>query len=261
VLDYVRSRPTQLATEVPPAKEEPFSTPRSWHCVSDALHSFGDDIAPDHLDALLFGCLTRDHAVGFKAFSQADPQQVQRAQDPEGRRALALRARRPRPHLLPDAEPARPADQGTVFNDAMRLSSPLWLGVLSLATLVLALGGPKRLPVPSTVSDLAVQLAALHWWRSLKVGELPEQFELPPEIAQWGRLPLEDIAARLRSEPSNEVLDGDWTLTRSPAVALMLPGARPTRWTGIGGQPANRPRRSVRPGHGRQRQARASGAA
>jgi hypothetical protein len=68
VLDYVRSRPTQLATDVPPAREEPFSTPRSWHAVSDALHSFGDDIAPDHLDALLFGTLTRDHAIGFKAF-------------------------------------------------------------------------------------------------------------------------------------------------------------------------------------------------
>ena len=68
VLDYVRARPTQLATEVPPAKEEPFSTPRSWHCVSDALHSFGENVAPDHLDALLFGCLTRDHAIGFKAF-------------------------------------------------------------------------------------------------------------------------------------------------------------------------------------------------
>jgi len=68
VLDYIRSRPTQLATEVPPTKEEPFSTPRSWHCVSDALHAFGEDIAANHLDALLFGCLTRDHAIGFKAF-------------------------------------------------------------------------------------------------------------------------------------------------------------------------------------------------
>jgi len=68
VVDYIRSRPTQLATEVPPAKEEPFSTPRSWHCVSDALKSFGDEIAPNYLDALLFGCLTRDHALGFKAF-------------------------------------------------------------------------------------------------------------------------------------------------------------------------------------------------
>ena len=68
VLDYVRARPSQLATDVPPAREEPFSTPRSWHGVSDALHSFGADIAPDHLDALLFGSLTRDHAIGFKAF-------------------------------------------------------------------------------------------------------------------------------------------------------------------------------------------------
>ena len=68
VLDYVRSRPTQLATDVPPAREEPFSTPRSWHGVSDALHSFGENIAADHLDALLFGSLTRDHAIGFKAF-------------------------------------------------------------------------------------------------------------------------------------------------------------------------------------------------
>jgi hypothetical protein len=68
VLDYVRSRPTQLATEIPPAKEEPFSTPRSWHAVSDALHAFGDAIAPHHLDAVLFGSVTRDHAVGFKAF-------------------------------------------------------------------------------------------------------------------------------------------------------------------------------------------------
>jgi MoxR-like ATPase len=68
VLDYVRSRPSQLFTEVPPAKEEPFSTPRSWHAVSDALHAFGDDIASDHLDAVLFGSLARDHAVGFKAF-------------------------------------------------------------------------------------------------------------------------------------------------------------------------------------------------
>jgi hypothetical protein len=64
----VRSRPSQLFAEVPPAKEEPFSTPRSWHAVSDALHAFGDDIAADHLDAVMFGSLARDHAVGFKAF-------------------------------------------------------------------------------------------------------------------------------------------------------------------------------------------------
>jgi AAA domain (dynein-related subfamily) len=95
VLDYVRSRPSQLSTEVPPAKEEPFSTPRSWHAVSDALHAFGDHIAPDHLDAVLFGSVTRDHAVGFKAFLKQDPQPVQRAQDSQRRRELAERARGP----------------------------------------------------------------------------------------------------------------------------------------------------------------------
>jgi MoxR-like ATPase len=68
VLDYIRSRPAQLATEVPPAKEEPFSTPRSWHTVSDALLAFGESVTAEQLDALLFGCLTRDHALGFKAF-------------------------------------------------------------------------------------------------------------------------------------------------------------------------------------------------
>jgi hypothetical protein len=68
VIDYIRARPTQLITELPPTKEEPFSTPRSWHCVSDALGSFGETIRAEHLDALLFGCLSRDHALGFKAF-------------------------------------------------------------------------------------------------------------------------------------------------------------------------------------------------
>ena len=68
VLDYVRARPNQLSTPVPPTKEEPFSTPRSWHAVSDALKACGEGVSPDLLDALLFGSLSRDHAVGFKAF-------------------------------------------------------------------------------------------------------------------------------------------------------------------------------------------------
>jgi predicted metal-dependent peptidase len=109
-----------------------------------------------------------------------------------------------------------------VFNDALKLDAPHWLGVLALATLVLAVGAPRRLPVPAALSDLAAQLAALHWWQQLKPGLLPEHFDLPPELLQWGRQPVEQIAARLRSEPPDEVLDGAWTLTRSTAP-LMLP--------------------------------------
>lgn len=112
-----------------------------------------------------------------------------------------------------------------VFNDTLKLDAAHWLGVLSLAVLVLASGGPKRLAVPSALSDLAAQLAALHWWQQLRTGLLPEHFELPPELLKWGRLPLEEIAARLRSEPPDEVLDGAWTLTRS-AAPLMLPAPK-----------------------------------
>lgn len=32
--------------------QEPFSTPRSWHMLSDALHPFGDDLAAEVLAVL-----------------------------------------------------------------------------------------------------------------------------------------------------------------------------------------------------------------
>ncbi len=116
------------------------------------------------------------------------------------------------------------------FNDQLKLDTSQWLGVFALATLVLAVGGPRRLPIPSPVSDLAAQLAALHWWQQLRVGVLPEHFELPPEFVQWGRQPVEEIANRLRSEPPDDILDGAWTLTRS-AEPLMLPAPPASRWS------------------------------
>jgi len=67
VLDYLRLRPDHLWHE-PPKHEEPFSTPRSWHMLSDALHSFGDGIADTLLEALAFGLLTPAHAGQFKGF-------------------------------------------------------------------------------------------------------------------------------------------------------------------------------------------------
>ncbi|WP_157991556.1 DUF2201 family putative metallopeptidase [Caldimonas tepidiphila] len=112
------------------------------------------------------------------------------------------------------------------IQDTLSLDVPTWLGVLSLATLVLALGAPARLPTPSHRSDLAAQLAALHWWRSLKIGRLPEHFELEPEFLAWGRLPLEEIAARLEHDPLAEQLGSDWTLTRSADALLMHPSER-----------------------------------
>jgi len=67
VLDYITLRPDQLWSQ-PPKTEEPFSTPRSWHMLSDALHSYGDDITDEWLGVLAYGCLSPQHAGQFKAF-------------------------------------------------------------------------------------------------------------------------------------------------------------------------------------------------
>ena len=86
------------------------------------------------------------------------------------------------------------------FNEELRLSAPQWAGVLSLAVLMQALDAPHQLPLPDPASDMAAQLAALHWWRTLKIGELPDWMDLPAELLAWGRLPLPELAARLRHE-------------------------------------------------------------
>ncbi len=52
----------------PPKYEEPFSTPRSWHMLSDALHAYGDKLSDGELEALAFGCLSPQHTTQFKAF-------------------------------------------------------------------------------------------------------------------------------------------------------------------------------------------------
>jgi hypothetical protein len=68
VLEYIQNRPDHLWSQ-PPKHEEPFSTPRSWHMLSDALHGFGEgEIGERWLEALAFGCLTPHHAGQFKAF-------------------------------------------------------------------------------------------------------------------------------------------------------------------------------------------------
>ncbi len=67
VVEYLQLRPDHLWNE-PPKHEEPFSTPRSWHMLSDALHSFGEQIGEQLLEALAFGLLTPAHAGQFKGF-------------------------------------------------------------------------------------------------------------------------------------------------------------------------------------------------
>jgi hypothetical protein len=67
VLEYIQTRPDHLWSQ-PPKHEEPFSTPRSWHMLSDALHGYGEHVADDLLEVLAFGCLSPAHAGQFRAF-------------------------------------------------------------------------------------------------------------------------------------------------------------------------------------------------
>lgn len=67
VLDYLTERPDQLWV-APPKTEEPFSTPRSWHMLSDALHSFGEGVDEATVRLLAAGTLTGQHAAGFAAY-------------------------------------------------------------------------------------------------------------------------------------------------------------------------------------------------
>lgn len=69
VIEYLQQRPDHLWS-APPKHEEPFSTPRAWHMLSDALRSFGDAPSPSMVEALAYGCLTPQHAAQFKAFGK-----------------------------------------------------------------------------------------------------------------------------------------------------------------------------------------------
>lgn len=69
VVDYISQRSEHLFSE-PPKTEEPYSTPRSWHMLSDALYEFGDTISEEMLRVLVYGCLSPSHAGMFLAFTK-----------------------------------------------------------------------------------------------------------------------------------------------------------------------------------------------
>jgi hypothetical protein len=64
ILDYLTERPDQLWVQ-PPKVEEVFSTPRSWHMLSDAMRSYGDGVDEETLRLLAGGTLSPSHAASF----------------------------------------------------------------------------------------------------------------------------------------------------------------------------------------------------
>ena len=67
VMDYIGHRPDHLWSQ-PPKTEQPFSSPRSWHMLSDALNEMSEDISDEMIEVLSFGTLSAYHAGQFKGF-------------------------------------------------------------------------------------------------------------------------------------------------------------------------------------------------
>ena len=68
VQDYIRLRPDQLWSK-PPKHEEPFSTPRAWHILSDAMRAYpAAELNEECVNVLASGLLTPAHARQFVAF-------------------------------------------------------------------------------------------------------------------------------------------------------------------------------------------------
>lgn len=72
ITDYISQRPDHLFSE-PPKTEEPYSTPRSWHMLSDALTEYGAgsrDISQEVLRMLAYGTISPSHAGMFLAYTK-----------------------------------------------------------------------------------------------------------------------------------------------------------------------------------------------
>lgn len=74
VIDYITQRPDHLFSE-PPKTEEPYSTPRSWHMLSDALKEYrageeGKTVSQETLRVLAYGSVSASHAGMFLAFTK-----------------------------------------------------------------------------------------------------------------------------------------------------------------------------------------------
>ena len=72
ITDYLTQRPDHLFSE-PSMTEEPYSTPRSWHMLSDILKEYGageKEISEETLRTLAYGCLSAKHAGMFLAYTK-----------------------------------------------------------------------------------------------------------------------------------------------------------------------------------------------
>lgn len=159
VLDYIQLRPDHLWSQ-PPKHEEPFSTPRSWHILSDVLHSFGDTIGEEMFDGLAFGCLSPHHATQLKAFRKQVQQKYKITailkgeasfpHEPENRDVLYFLAQSFRAHLikeLPASKEYMTHVGKELAHTAKKLLKDIAVISLEVAQMVVAVGdNDEQLP-------------------------------------------------------------------------------------------------------------------
>jgi hypothetical protein len=133
VVDYIGQRPDHLAS-APPRHEEPFSTPRAWHILSDLLYSYGagsadgPPVSDDLLRVLTLGTVSPAHAGQFRGYVRQLMHAWSLDALPKGTvRWPPAPAERDVCHFLAQALRARlakelPADRGDARSDAVQLA-------------------------------------------------------------------------------------------------------------------------------------------
>lgn len=69
IIEYIQIHPEHL-TKLPTSDESPYSTPRSWHILSDALREISAKESFVIYQALCYGSLSEDHATEFLKFAE-----------------------------------------------------------------------------------------------------------------------------------------------------------------------------------------------
>jgi len=158
ILEYIGLRPDHLWKQ-PPKTEEPFSTPRSWHILSDAIHSYGEDITDKQMETLAAGSLSPHHATQFRAFVKQIRNRYalsaiisgnQKWPDaPEDRDALYFLAQSFRAQLIKELPPEKNRLSGSVLDlsfKAKGLIRDLSNISLEIAQMAVATDGDEVLP-------------------------------------------------------------------------------------------------------------------
>ncbi len=69
IIEYIEDHPGHL-TKPPTSDESPYSTPRSWHILSDALRELSPKDSFKVYQSLCYGSISEDHAAEFLKFAE-----------------------------------------------------------------------------------------------------------------------------------------------------------------------------------------------